>query len=94
MAYSRQDLRAMVEPDRVHRSVYNDPEIFELEMERIFNKVWTYVGHESQVRTPGDYWTVFVGRQPMIMIRGEDGRVNVLYNRCPHRGNLLIGQRL
>lgn len=91
--YSRQDLRAMVEPDRVHRSVYNDPEIFELEMERIFNKVWTYVGHESQVKTPGEFWTVFVGRQPMIMIRHDDGKIHVLYNRCPHRGNLLIGQR-
>ena len=91
--YSRQDIKAMVEPDRVHRSVYNDPEIFELEMERIFNKVWTYVGHESQVKEPGEFWTVYVGRQPMIMIRGDDGKINVLYNRCPHRGNLLIGER-
>ena len=45
-----------VEPDRVHRSVYSDPAIFELEMDRIFEKVWIYFGHESQVPKPGDYY--------------------------------------
>src|SRR5687767_9189538 len=79
--YGVNELRGMVEPDRVHRSTYSDPDIFEIEMERIFNRVWTYVGHESQVKKPGDYWTVTIGRQPMIMIRGEDGKVHVLYNR-------------
>ncbi|MGE0737155.1 MAG: aromatic ring-hydroxylating dioxygenase subunit alpha [Alphaproteobacteria bacterium] len=91
--YSIGDVRKMVEADRVHRSVYNDPDLFELEIERIFNRSWIYVGHESQVKRPGDYWTVLVARQPMIMIRHDDGSVRVLYNRCPHRGNLLIGDR-
>ncbi|HEX7006540.1 MAG TPA: Rieske 2Fe-2S domain-containing protein, partial [Alphaproteobacteria bacterium] len=93
MTYSVNELRAMVQPDRVHRRVYSDPEIFELEMERIFSRVWTYVGHESQVKNPGDYWTVQIGREPMIMVRHDDGEIHVLYNRCPHRGNLLIGDR-
>ena len=74
MAYhGPKEIAGLVEPDRVHRSLYTDPAIFELEMERIFKRVWTYVGHESQVKKPGDYWTVMIGRQPMIMIRGEDG---------------------
>ena len=87
------DLASLVHPDRVHRSAYTDAAIFELEMERIFHKVWTYVGHESQVRNPGDYWTVLIGRQPMIMVRHSDGSVRVLYNRCPHRGAMLCGDR-
>ncbi len=91
--YSIRDLREMVEPDRVHRRVYNDPEIFELEMERIFARIWIYVGHETQVKRPGDYWTVLVAKQPMIMIRHDDGKVYVLYNRCAHRGTLLLGDR-
>lgn len=89
----RLDLRNTVEPDRVHRSVYTDPGIFELEMDRIFNKVWTYVGHESQVKNPGDYWTVTIGRNPMVMVRHTDGTVHVLHNRCPHRGAMLFGSR-
>jgi phenylpropionate dioxygenase-like ring-hydroxylating dioxygenase large terminal subunit len=41
----------------------------------------------------GDYYTVQIGRQPMLMVRGSDGKVNVLYNRCPHRGNMMCGDR-
>jgi phenylpropionate dioxygenase-like ring-hydroxylating dioxygenase large terminal subunit len=87
------DLSKFVEPDRVRREVYVDPRIFELEMKRIHERVWIYCGHESQVPRPGDYYTVLIGRQPMILVRGADGRVHVLYNRCPHRGNLLCGDR-
>ena len=87
------DLGRAIEPDRVHRTVYTDPDIFELEMERIFNRVWTFVGHETQVKNPGDFWTVQIGRQPMIMVRHADSKVYVLYNRCPHRGNLICSER-
>lgn len=79
----------LVEPDRVHRSCYIDEEIFERELESIFHKAWIYVGHETQVKQPGDYATLRIGRQPMIMVRDRDGRVQVLYNRCPHRGAML-----
>ena len=43
------DLSKYVEPDRVRREVYTDPAIFELEMQRIQERVWIYCGHESQV---------------------------------------------
>src|SRR5258707_8057232 len=87
------NLHKAVEPDRVHRSVYSDPAIFELEMERIFNKAWTYVVHESQVPTVGDYWTVQIGPQPMIMVRHSAPSARVLYIRFPHRGSMLYGNR-
>jgi phenylpropionate dioxygenase-like ring-hydroxylating dioxygenase large terminal subunit len=85
------DLSKFVEPDRVRKEVYTDAEIFEREMERIHETVWIYCGHESQVPKAGDYYTVQIGRQPMIMVRGANGKVNVLYNRCPHRGNMICG---
>ncbi|MFL6572034.1 MAG: aromatic ring-hydroxylating dioxygenase subunit alpha [Burkholderiales bacterium] len=86
-------LSEYVEPDRVRRQVYTDPAIFELEMQRIHERVWIYCGHESQVPKTGDYYAVQIGRQPMVMVRGGDGKVNVLYNRCPHRGNMMVGDR-
>src|ERR1041384_3095522 len=76
-------LSEFVEPDRVRREVYTDPAIFELERQRIQERVWIYCGHESQVPKTGDYYAVQIGRQPMVMVRGADGKVNVLYNRCP-----------
>ena len=87
------NLDHLVQADRVHRSVYTDQTLFDLEMEHIFEKIWVYCGHESQVKKPGDYWTLQIGRQPMVMVRGEDMRVHVLYNRCPHRGVMLCGNQ-
>src|SRR5207237_2690659 len=87
------DLAKYVEPDRVRREVYTDPEIYELEMQRIHERVWIYCGHESQVPKAGDYYAVQLGRQPMLMVRGADGKISVLYNRCPHRGNMICGDR-
>jgi len=93
MSWSDSDIAALVEPDRVHRKAYTDPEIFELEMEHIFEKLWVYIGHESQVKNPGDYYLARVGRQPMVMTRDQDGQIHVLYNRCPHRGAQLCTAR-
>jgi phenylpropionate dioxygenase-like ring-hydroxylating dioxygenase large terminal subunit len=84
-------LAKMIEPDRVHRRVYADPAIFDQEMKRIFEKIWVYCGHESQTPKPGDFYTLQIGRQPMLMVRGKDQKINVLYNRCPHRGVQLCG---
>ena len=50
-------LAQLIEPGRVHRSVYTDPGIFDLEMERIFGRAWIFVGHESQIPNEGDYIT-------------------------------------
>ena len=50
-------LDELVQDSRVHRRIYLEPEIFELEMERIFESNWVFVGHESEVADPGDYKT-------------------------------------
>ena len=87
------DVAKLVEPDRVHRTCYTDDEIFERELAQIFHKTWIYVGHVSQVKQAGDYCTTQIGSQPMIMVRGKDGEIHVLYNRCPHRGTMICPSR-
>jgi phenylpropionate dioxygenase-like ring-hydroxylating dioxygenase large terminal subunit len=84
---------ALVEDRRVHRRIYADPAIFELELRRIFGRAWLYVGHESQVPQPGDYFTTALARQPVIMVRCADGVIRVLFNRCAHRGALVAPER-
>ncbi len=83
-------INGLIEDDRVHRSLYTDPQIFELEMERIWGQAWIFIGHDSQVKGAGDYYATTMGRQPVIMVRGEDGEVRVLFNRCPHKGAMLV----
>lgn len=84
-------LAGLVKDDAVHRSVYTDPEIFALEMERIWGRAWIYVGHDSQVKEAGDYFATSIGTQPVIMTRHSDGQVYVLFNRCAHKGAQIVG---
>src|SRR5918992_5169374 len=85
-AFGPERLAMLVQADRVHRSVYADPAIFDLEMERIFGRAWLVLGHESQVRAAGDYFTTRMAREPVIVVRKDDGTIDVLVNRCSHRG--------
>lgn len=86
-------VQALIRPTEVHRDVYVDAEIFDLEMKHLFANTWVYVGHDSQTPNPGDYFTTEIGRQPVVMIRHQDGEVHVLYNRCAHKGTKLVIDR-
>lgn len=79
-----------VESGHIHGSVYTDPAILEDEFDRIWHRGWVYIGHESEVRETGDYVIRDLGRQPIIISRSDEGNVNVLLNRCPHRGNRVV----
>jgi benzoate/toluate 1,2-dioxygenase subunit alpha len=81
---------ALVRDDAVHRDVYLDRELFDLEMERLWSNTWVYVGHDSQVPSPGDYYATDLAAKPVLMVRGEDGAVRVLMNRCAHKGAKLV----
>lgn len=81
------DYANLVQADRVHGSVYTDPQVYEDELDRIFGKGWVFVGHDSEVPTHGDFVTRWIGRESVIMTRDAQGGVHVLYNRCTHRGN-------
>ncbi len=83
-------LLGLVEEDRVHRDLYIDPEVFQLEMERLWSRTWIYVGHTSQVPQAGDFITVDIAAKPLILLRQADGSVRVLMNRCAHKGTKLV----
>ena len=83
-------VRALVQPDRVHRDVYLDDELFDLEQEHFFANTWNYVGHDSQIPKAGDYITNEIGGRPLIVVRQADGSVRVVMNRCAHKGSRLV----
>ena len=80
------DIRALVRPDHVHRRAYADPQIFAMEQERIFGRLWIYVAHESQLKKPGDFIRTRLSKYEVLVTRHNDGQIHVLHNRCPHRG--------
>ncbi len=75
---------------RVPNQVYTDPAIYAAEQERIFRgPTWQFVGLEAEIPNAGDFKRDFIGDTPVIVVRDRDGGVNVLENRCAHRGALV-----
>ena len=83
------DFDTLVQDDRLHSSIYSDQRIFDLEMERIFERTWVFIAHESEVPNAGDFKSATIGRQPIIVSRTESGELVGLYNHCTHRGAVI-----
>ena len=71
---------------RIHRAMFDDPAIFELEMRHIFEGGWVFLGLESQAAGPHDYFTVNIGRVPALVMRGGDGMLRVFRDDAPLDG--------
>lgn len=70
----------------VHNSVYLDEKLYAHEQRTLLGRVWSFVAHDSDIPEVGDYLTLQVAGNPVLVIRGEDGQVNGFYNVCRHRG--------
>src|SRR5215472_2562006 len=90
-AWERQDFLSLFDPatGRLDRRVLSDEAIYRLELERIFARGWNFMCHDSQLKAPGDYLVSWIGEDQVIVVRGEEGEINVLLNTCRHRGNAL-----
>ncbi len=70
----------------VQMRALSDPEIYELEMERIFGRIWVFLGHETEIPNSGDFVVRDMGSDSVIVTRDKSGEVHVMLNVCPHRG--------
>jgi nitrite reductase/ring-hydroxylating ferredoxin subunit len=70
----------------VQMRVLSDPEIYELEMERVFGRTWNLLGHESEIPKSGDFVVRDIGSDSVIVTRDKSGEIHVLLNVCSHRG--------
>jgi len=71
----------------VDRIIFSDPDIYKMEMERIFARAWSFVCHESQIPEVGDFFQTYIGEDRILAVRDKRGAVSVLLNTCRHRGN-------
>ena len=70
--------------------LFSDPEIYELEQERIFRgPVWNFLCLEMDVKSPGDFKMTNVGETPIVVTRDKEGQVHAMVNRCAHKGALV-----
>jgi phenylpropionate dioxygenase-like ring-hydroxylating dioxygenase large terminal subunit len=70
----------------ISREIFVNADLYEQEKERVFARAWLYVGHESQVKNPGDFFVSRMGEESVILTRDKDQRIRVFLNTCRHRG--------
>jgi phenylpropionate dioxygenase-like ring-hydroxylating dioxygenase large terminal subunit len=70
----------------ISRDIFMSEQIHKLELENLFPRAWLFVGHESQVPRPGDFFSSWMGADPVLLTRDSQGELNVLLNSCRHRG--------
>jgi phenylpropionate dioxygenase-like ring-hydroxylating dioxygenase large terminal subunit len=85
------DLNGLVDSDNglVSRRIFIEPEIYEQELTQIFARCWLYLCHGSQIPQPGDFFTTYMGEDPVLVVRDSGGQVRAFLNVCRHRGNRL-----
>ncbi len=75
----------LVFKDYIRTPMYEDPRLFEEEMQKIFKKTWVWVAHESEFPEKGSFKLSQVGLEPVIVVRDRKGAIHIMVNRCRHR---------
>ena len=76
---------------RVPLSVFNDQDVYDLEMEQVFRgQVWCYLALEAELPNANDYLTTYVGDTSVVVNRAADGSLHAFVNRCAHKGTMLV----
>ena len=68
---------------------FSDPAIYRTDMDRVWRKSWIFAGHACEIPKAGDFFTLNVDADSVIVIRDEDGAIHGLHNVCRHRGSLV-----
>jgi Rieske 2Fe-2S family protein len=73
----------------LEQALYNNEQVFQMDMDEVFNKEWIFIGMSCEIPNRGDYITADVGQNPVLIVRDADGSINAFHNSCRHRGSRL-----
>ena len=79
-----------VERGLLDRSIFVNEEVYQQELEHIFGRSWLFLGHESLIPNPNDFYLTYMGEDPVILTRDAQGVLHAFLNMCMHRGNRIV----
>ena len=68
---------------------YNDERLFKIDMQEIFGKEWLIAGMTCEIPAKGNFITLQLGDNPILVVRGTEGKIHAFHNVCRHRGSRL-----
>lgn len=68
---------------------YNDARLFRLDIQAIFEREWLFAGMSCEIPARGNFITLSIGDNPIIIVRGDGGTLHAFHNVCRHRGSRL-----
>ncbi|SEG30517.1 aromatic ring-hydroxylating oxygenase subunit alpha [Bosea lathyri] len=74
------------------QAFYVDPAMHEADLKAVFETEWLFACNSCEIRKPGDYLTLAVGDNPIVILRDRDGGIRAFHNSCRHRGSRICGK--
>jgi Rieske 2Fe-2S family protein len=72
---------------------YRGDTVYLLDLDRVWRRGWLFAGHACEIPKPGDYFTLEVDTDSIIVVRDDDGEIHGLHNVCRHRGSVICTER-
>ena len=87
-SWSEEDIKNLISDESgvLDARIYNDEELYQIELERVFSRSWILMGHDSHIPNPGDFLNTYIGEDPVLVVRQKDNSIRVFLNQCRHRG--------
>lgn len=82
------DIKELIDPvgGYVSGRIFADQDIYEQELETVWQRTWVFLAHDSMLPKKGSYIQTYIGEDPVIVVRQKDGSVKAFLNQCRHRG--------
>ena len=79
-----------METGKLDPNIFIDEAIYQEELEKIFGRAWLMIGHVGLVPNTNDFFHTYMGEDPVILTRDNNGELHAMLNMCRHRGNRII----
>lgn len=82
------DVTGLVDADGglLDRAIFTDRALYQQELRRVFAPSWLFLAHVDQFKRPGDFFTTYMGEDPVIVTMDKSRTIRGFLNSCRHRG--------